>query len=75
MDKRTLRNAQIFMTQMMAFMMSGLMSLLARGPSIEWLMDWPLQFIIAWPIAFVLTKLTWPLSMKLAARMTSGQSR
>lgn len=54
-DRKTLLLAQILITFMMAFLMSGIMSLFALGPTAYWLSQWPKQFIIAWPIAFVLT--------------------
>jgi len=53
----------------MAATMSGLVSLLHEGPSMEWLTSWPLQFIIAWPIAFCLTMVAWPASMALTAKI------
>lgn len=66
MDKKIALLAQVFMTCIMAATMSGIMSLIALGPSQEWLAGWPLQFAIAWPIAFALTMVAWPASMKLA---------
>ena len=54
-DRKTLLLAQVFITCMMAASMSGIMSLIAMGPSMAWLGAWPRQFITAWPIAFVLT--------------------
>lgn len=71
MDKRTALLAQVVMTFLMALTMSGIMSLIAMGPTIEWLARWPLSFITAWPIAFILTMVAWPLSMKTAIRLTS----
>lgn len=55
LDKKTLLLAQVLITFMMALSMSGIMSLIAMGPTAEWLRAWPWQFITAWPIAFVLT--------------------
>ena len=55
MDRKTLLIAQILITLMMAASMSGIMSLIAIGPSAEWLAAWPRAFLTAWPIAFVLT--------------------
>lgn len=55
MDKKTLLIAQILITLMMAVSMSGIMSLIAMGPSAEWLAAWPRAALTAWPIAFVLT--------------------
>jgi Protein of unknown function (DUF2798). len=66
MSKKFVLLSQVFMTFIMATVMSGLMSLIATGPSLEWLARWPLQILIAWPIAFALTMVAWPASMKLA---------
>jgi cation transport ATPase len=62
MDKRTIIVTQIFMTCLMALSMSGIMSLIALGPSAEWFATWMKQFIIAWPIAFVMTNILWPIA-------------
>lgn len=69
-DKRTILTAQILITCMMAFSMSGIMSLIALGPTAEWLTAWPGQFLIAWPIAFVLTLFVSRFSFFLAVRIT-----
>ena len=66
MNKNFMLLSQVFMTCIMAATMSGLMSLVHSGPSMEWLKGWPLQFVIAWPIAFALTMVAWPAAMKLA---------
>ena len=66
MSKKFIFVAQIFMTFIMAASMSGLMGLIFTGFSMQWLADWPQQFLIAWPIAFVLTMFTWPASMAMA---------
>jgi hypothetical protein len=55
MERKTLFLAQLLITFMMAASMSGIMSMVALGPTMQWLYAWPHQFIIAWPIAFVLT--------------------
>ncbi len=72
-DRKTLILAQLFITFMMAFSMSGIMSLISMGPTREWLHAWPLQFITAWPIAFVLTlivsKVAFALAFKVSARI------
>lgn len=77
MDKKFALLAQVFMTFMMAAVMSGLLGLIFSGGfSLEWLARWPLQFIVAWPIAFVMTMICWPLAMKAAAgvlRARGGQ--
>lgn len=68
-DKPTLLLSQLLITLMMAFSMSGIMSLIALGPCAEWLRIWPRQFIIAWPIAFVLTLFISRLGFFLAHRL------
>ncbi|SDL31706.1 Protein of unknown function [Nocardioides sp. YR527] len=72
MDKRTGLLIQVVMTFLMALTMSGIMSLIAMGPTIAWLTQWPLAFITAWPIAFVLTMLFRPAAMKVAIRLTQS---
>jgi Protein of unknown function (DUF2798). len=62
MDKKTIIVTQIVMTFLMAASMSGIMSLIALGPTVEWLETWPWHFIIAWPIAFVMTNICWPIA-------------
>ncbi|MGW9554997.1 DUF2798 domain-containing protein [Nocardiopsis sp. NPDC055551] len=66
MSKKSIFLSQIIMTFIMAATMSGLLGMIfSGGPSMEWLVTWPKQFIIAWPIAFVLTMVAWPASMAL----------
>lgn len=74
-EKRTLFVAQVLITCMMALLMSGIMSLIALGPSELWLKNWPKQFIIAWPIAFVLTMFVSRFAFFLASRLTGGFRR
>lgn len=75
MSKKFVLVSQVVMTFIMAATMSGIMSLVAMGPTAEWFRSWPLQFVIAWPIAFALTMVAWPASMKLAqAMLGSGRS-
>ena len=66
MSKKSIFLSQIIMTFIMASTMSGLLGMIfSGGPSMEWLVAWPKQFIIAWPIAFALTMVAWPASMAL----------
>lgn len=69
-DKKTLLIAQLLMTFMMAFLMSGIMSLLQLGATVTWLQVWPQQFIIAWPIAFCLTLFVSKIAFGVAHRLT-----
>lgn len=69
-SKKTLIVAQVLITFMMAISMSGIMSLIAMGPTREWLHAWPGQFIIAWPIAFCLTLVVSKVAFGIAFRLT-----
>lgn len=64
MNKRILPT-QVIRTFLMATTMSGVMSLIFTGPSLEWLAAWPRQILLAWPIAFVATMILWPASTGL----------
>ena len=74
MNRKTIIIAQILITLMMATLMSGTMSLIAMGPTAEWLAGWPRQALIAWPIAFIFTQLTTPLAFALAHRTTAERA-
>ena len=73
MEKKTLIVAQIFMTCMMAFTMSGIMMFIALGPDAFAVRDWLMQFIIAWPIAFVMTQLVSRIAFPLAFIVTKAK--
>ncbi|QFY61196.1 DUF2798 domain-containing protein [Rhizobium grahamii] len=69
-DTKTLLIAQLFISGMMAFMMTGFFGFLHLGPSAEWLREWSHSFVIAWPVAFCLSLGVGKLSFKLAAMIT-----
>ena len=69
MNKKAVLISQLLMTFMMAASMSGIMSLIAMGPTPDWLAAWPGQFAYAWPIAFALTMVAWPLAMAITGRL------
>lgn len=55
MDTKSQLILQLLITFMMAFLMSGIMTMLHHGITLTWLRLWPREFITAWPIAFVLS--------------------
>jgi sulfite exporter TauE/SafE len=73
-EKKTLLIAQLCITCMMAFSMSGIMGLLVMGPTAEWLHAWPRQFITAWPIAFILTLFVGRIGFAIAHRVVRATS-
>jgi hypothetical protein len=70
MPKKTLFVAQLTITFMMSFSMSGIMSFIAIGPTMDWLYAWPVNALTAWPIAFGLTQIVTPLAFFAATRLT-----
>lgn len=72
MNRKVLITTQIIMTLMMAIMMSGIMSLIAMGPSMDWLRAWPLQALTAWPIAFILTQFAFRFANGIAIKIARG---
>ncbi|UWQ94670.1 DUF2798 domain-containing protein [Rhodobacteraceae bacterium M385] len=74
MQKKTMILTQAIMTLMMATAMSGIMSLIALGPTAIWLSAWPRTILIAWPIAFVLGAVAFPLSARIASFLVKPRS-
>ncbi|MGR9202188.1 DUF2798 domain-containing protein [Rhizobium leguminosarum] len=70
-DRKSLLFAQLLITLLMAASMSGIMSMIALSPTLEWLHAWPLPFIIAWPIAFVLTLFVSRIAFGIASHVFS----
>ncbi|EPW7036677.1 DUF2798 domain-containing protein [Vibrio parahaemolyticus] len=69
--KQTLIIAQIFISLMMAFLMTGIFSFFDLGMTQIWLQTWMKHFIVAWPIAFILSIFVGNLGFKLANKVTS----
>ncbi|MGL5250998.1 MAG: DUF2798 domain-containing protein [Enterovibrio sp.] len=69
-SKQTLIIAQILISLMMAFLMTGIFSFLELGLSQEWLNTWISRFIVAWPIAFILSIFVGSLGFKIAIKLT-----
>lgn len=61
--------AQVFISMMMAFLMSGIMGAISLGLTEEWLRVWPRAFVTSWPIAFVLSLFVGPAAFWMASRV------
>lgn len=68
--KKTLILAQLFISCMMAFLMTGLFSFIELGLTQTWLMTWLHHFAVAWPIAFLLSLVVGNLGFKMAIKLT-----
>lgn len=66
MDKKTVLIAQVLITLMMSFSMSGIMLAINLGFTEEMLSIWMQQFPIAWPIAFIITQFVSAIAFPLA---------
>ncbi|MCR6499746.1 DUF2798 domain-containing protein [Shinella sp. CPCC 101442] len=63
---KTVILAQVFISGMMACLMTGFFSLLKLGPTLLWLDMWAHTFVVAWPVAFVFSLIVGPVAFKLA---------
>lgn len=69
--KQTILVAQLFISFMMALLMTGIFSFFELGMTHAWLRAWMGHFMIAWPIAFVLSIVVGAIGFKLAIKITS----
>ncbi|MGL5737804.1 MAG: DUF2798 domain-containing protein [Plesiomonas shigelloides] len=69
--KHTLIIAQLFISLMMACLMTGIFSLLELGFSLTWLHTWAKHFLLAWPVAFCLSLVVGNIGFKLAEKVTA----
>jgi len=63
---RTVLLAQVFISAMMATLMTGVFGMLNLGPTSAFLAHWGGNILTAWPIAFVFSLGVGPIAFKLA---------
>ena len=68
-EKLTILLAQVFISCLMALMMTFLFSILLQGFPEGWALIWLRNWLTAWPVAFLLSLGVGPLSFKLAFRV------
>ncbi len=66
--KATVILAQVFISCLMAFLMTGIFTAIPSALAPGWVGIWLTRFATAWPIAFVLSMAVGPLSFWLARR-------
>ena len=66
--KATVILAQVFISCLMAFLMTGIFTAIPSPLAPGWVGIWLTRFATAWPIAFVLSMAVGPLSFWLARR-------
>jgi hypothetical protein len=72
-DTKTILIAQLLISGMMAFFMTGFFGFLHFGPTSAWLHEWRNAFVIAWPVAFCLSIFVGKLSFKIAGSITGSR--
>lgn len=70
-DTKTLLIAQLFISGMMAFMMTGFFGFLHFGLTSQWMHEWSSAFVIAWPVAFCLSLIVGKIAFRLAGMITA----
>lgn len=70
MPAKTIILAQLFISCMMAFLMTGFMGFLHLGFSLAWAQEWLGNFVIAWPVAFCFSLVTGRIGFMLAHHIT-----
>ncbi|EKD60798.1 MAG: 50S ribosomal protein L1 [uncultured bacterium] len=63
---RTILLAQLFISCMMAALMTGIFGFAKLGATQAFMQQWRQSFIVAWPIAFMLSLVVGPIAFKLA---------
>lgn len=70
-NQKTVIITQIFITLMMASLMTGIFSFFELGFTQVWLQAWLSKFIVAWPIAFILSLFVGKIGFSLATKLTA----
>ena len=63
---RTILIAQLFISGMMATLMTGIFGFLKLAATAAFVQQWGESLVMAWPIAFMLSLVVGPIAFKLA---------
>ncbi len=74
-NKATIITAQLFISCMMAFLMTGIFTAFPLHFAPGWTAIWLQRFITAWPLAFVLSLGVGPLAFMMAQRVVGKSNR
>ncbi|UVE16248.1 DUF2798 domain-containing protein [Pseudomonas sp. LS44] len=73
-SKKVVITAQVFISGMMAFLMTGFFATLHLGLTAAMADAWISSFVIAWPVAFCLSLVVSPLAFMMACRLVSRRA-
>ncbi len=68
-NKFVLILAQVFISGIMAFLMTGVFGPVLQGLPANWFSIWMSHFVVAWPVAFVFSLVVGPVSFWMAERL------
>lgn len=71
-SKKVVITAQVFISAMMAFLMTGFFSFLHLGWGTAMVEGWVDSFVIAWPVAFGFSLVVSPVAFMMAGRLVGG---
>jgi len=71
-EKKTVLLAQVFISLMMAFLMTLIFTAIPMHFAEGWHVTWLQRFVTAWPIAFILSLGAGPVAFLLANRLMRG---
>lgn len=73
-SKKIVITAQVFISGMMAFLMTGFFAMLHLGLTPAMLDAWISSLVIAWPVAFCFSLVVSPIAFMLAGRLVGSRA-
>lgn len=73
-SKKVVITAQVFISGMMAFLMTGFFAMLHLGLTPAMLDAWISSLVIAWPVAFCFSIVVSPIAFMLAGRLVGSRA-
>lgn len=73
-SKKVVITAQVFISGMMAFLMTGFFAMLHLGLTPAMLDAWISSLVIAWPVAFCFSIVVSPIAFMLAGRLVGSHA-
>ncbi|AXK40182.1 DUF2798 domain-containing protein [Crenobacter cavernae] len=73
-SKKVVITAQVFISGMMAFLMTGFFTILHLGLTSAMVDAWTSSFVIAWPVAFGFSLVVSPVAFMMAGRLVANRA-
>lgn len=75
LSKKVVITAQVFISGMMAFLMTAFFAALHLGFTAAMVDAWVNSFVIAWPVAFCLSLIVSPVAFMIAGKLVGFRGR